>query len=124
MADEEELPERGPTDTWSTYLPGPDLVPAYLVTKYAAQYRTVVEVLLEAQDTSLTGLSYDDVQARVIAYVSNHVAADTVEGLVAEDRFNLEARLGQLVHWGVLTTKRRSCINSSATWPRPRRDLT
>jgi hypothetical protein len=52
MADEEELPERGPTDPWSTCLPGPDFVPAYLVAKYAAQYRTVVEVLLEAQDTS------------------------------------------------------------------------
>lgn len=52
MADDEELPERGPTDPRSTCLPGPDFVPAYLVAKYAAQYRTVVEVLLEAQDTS------------------------------------------------------------------------
>lgn len=100
---DDELPEGGPVDQWASYLPGPDLVPAYLVVKYAAQYRAVVDVLLEAQDTSLTGLSYDDVRARVAAYLAGRVPADAVEDMVAEDRFNLEARLDQLVRWGVLT---------------------
>jgi uncharacterized protein (TIGR02677 family) len=100
---DDELPEDGPGDHWASYLPGPDLVPAYLVVKYAAQYRAVVDVLLEAQDTSLTGLSHDDVRARVAAYLTRRVPADAVENLVAEDRFNLEARLDQLVRWGVLT---------------------
>lgn len=103
MAEEEELPERGPADHWSAYLPGRDLVPAYLVTTYAAQYRALVEVLLAAQDTSLTGLSYDDVRSRAAAYLSGRVPAEAVDSLVAEDRFNLEARLEQLVRWGVLT---------------------
>lgn len=103
MAVDEELPERGPADLWSTYLPGPDLVPAYLVTRYAAQYRSVVEVLLGAQDVSLTGLSYDDVRARVAAYLADRVPAEVLTSLTAEDRFNLDARLDQLVRWGVVT---------------------
>ena len=100
---EDELPEGGPVDHWASYLPGPDLVPAYLVVKYAAQYRAVVDVLLEAQDTSLTGLSFDDVRTRVAVYLAGRVPADAVEKMVAGDRFNLEARLEQLVRWGVLT---------------------
>ncbi|MGH3495663.1 MAG: hypothetical protein ACRDQ1_20875, partial [Sciscionella sp.] len=76
---DEELPEGGPVDQWASYLPGPDLVPAYLVVKYAAQYRAVVDVLLEAQDTSLTGLSYEDVRARVAAYLAVRVPAGAVE---------------------------------------------
>lgn len=101
--EDDELPEGGPVDHWASYLPGPDLVPAYLVVKYAAQYRTVVDVLLEAQDTSLTGLSYDDVRVRVAAYLADRIPVDAVEDMVAEDRFNLEARLERLVRWGVLT---------------------
>jgi uncharacterized protein (TIGR02677 family) len=99
----DELPEGGPVDHWAAYLPGADLVPAYLVVKYAAQYRAVVDVMLEAQDTSLTGLSYEDVRARLEAYLTERVPADAVENMVAEDRFNLETRLDQLVRWGVLT---------------------
>lgn len=102
-AQDDELPEGGPVDHWASYLPGPDLVPAYLVVKYAAQYRAVVDVLLEAQDTSLTGLSYDDVRARVAAYLAARIPADAVDDMVADDRFNLEARLERLVRWGVLT---------------------
>lgn len=101
--EDDELPAGGPVDHWASYLPGPDLVPAYLVVKYAAQYRTVVDVLLEAQDISLTGLSYDDVRARVAAYLANRIPADAVEDMMADDRFNLEARLERLVRWGVLT---------------------
>lgn len=99
---EDELPGAS-VEHWATYLPGPDLVPAYLVVKYAAQYRVLVEVLLEAQDTSLTGLSYDDVRARVAILLAHRVPADAIESLIAEDRFNLDARLEQLVQWGVLT---------------------
>lgn len=103
MAVEDELPQRDSIDLWSVFLPGPDLVPAYLVSSYAAQYRALVDVLLEAQDTSLTGLSYDDMGERIRAYLSGRVPVDAVEDLVAEDRFNLDARLEQLVRWGVLT---------------------
>lgn len=101
--EDDELPDGGPADHWASYLPGPDLVPAYLVVKYAAQYRAVVDVLLEAQDTSLTGLSHDDIRTRVAAYLAERIPADAVEEMVAQDRFNLEARLERLVQWGVLT---------------------
>jgi hypothetical protein len=36
-----------------------------LMSRFAAQYRVVVEVLLAAQDTSLTGMSLDDISAAV-----------------------------------------------------------
>ncbi|WP_233427408.1 DUF2397 domain-containing protein [Actinokineospora spheciospongiae] len=39
---------------------GQELVPAYLTSRFAAQYRVIVDVLLAEQDTSLTGLSCAD----------------------------------------------------------------
>jgi hypothetical protein len=65
--EDEELPEASQPDPWAAHLPGQELVPAYLVSRFAAQYRVIVEVLLEAQDTTLTGLSYEDVLVRVRA---------------------------------------------------------
>jgi hypothetical protein len=58
-AAEDDLPEQAPGDRWSAHLAGQELVPAYLVSRFAAQYRVIVDVLLAAQDTSLTGLSFD-----------------------------------------------------------------
>ena len=90
-------------DPWSAVLPGPSLVPAYLASRYAAQYRVIVDALLEAQDTTLTGRSVQEVeeavQARLVGAVGHRRAAD----LLAEPVFNLEARLGQLEKWDVVT---------------------
>ncbi|MFL6076958.1 MAG: DUF2397 domain-containing protein [Mycobacteriales bacterium] len=103
MSESEELSETGRSDLWGTYLPGREWVPAYLVSRFAAQYRAIVEVLLAAQDTSLTGMSFDEVRAGVRSYLAAKVTVEVVDELTAEEAFNLDARLGQLVAWGVLT---------------------
>jgi hypothetical protein len=78
-------------------------VPAYLVSRFAAQYRAIVEVLLEVQDTSLTGMAFDDVRAKVRAYLTIRLSAQLADELSADDAFALDARLSRLVAWGVLT---------------------
>jgi hypothetical protein len=49
---DEELSEATGGDAWAAHLPEQELVPAYMVSRFAAQYRVVVEVL-EAQDCSV-----------------------------------------------------------------------
>lgn len=100
---DEELPESTTTDPWAAHLPGQELVPAYLVSRLAAQYRVIVEVLLGAQDTSLTGLSFDEVTAGVGTHLAERVSAQTADNLLTDDAFSLDARLDRLVKWGVLT---------------------
>ncbi|WP_279578910.1 DUF2397 domain-containing protein [Fodinicola feengrottensis] len=102
-AGDEELPESNTADPWAAHLPGQELVPAYLVSRFAAQYRVIVEVLLEAQDTSLTGLSFDEVAVGVRGYLVERLSAPTADNLRADDAFSLDARLDRLVKWGVLT---------------------
>ena len=66
VIDHDEMPEtEAVADPWSALLPGQELVPAYLTSRFAAQYRVIVDVLLAEQDTSLTGLSFDEVAAGV-----------------------------------------------------------
>jgi hypothetical protein len=60
VSEDEELAELGSPDIGAAHLPGREFVPRYLVSRFAAQYRTIVEVLLEAQDTSLTGVAFDE----------------------------------------------------------------
>ncbi|WP_410596158.1 DUF2397 domain-containing protein [Amycolatopsis sp. lyj-23] len=103
MAVDEELPEYSQSDLWAAHLPGQDLVPAYLVSRFAAQYRVIVEVLLEAQDSSLTGVSFDDVATRTRAYLGERLPAEVADELIGGDGFALDARLERLVKWGVLT---------------------
>jgi len=90
-------------DPWSSHLAGPELVPSYLVSKFAAQYRVVVEVLLAAQDTSLTGMSFDDIATAVGERLLRGLDADTAKDLLTEGKFNLDARLEQLEKWQVVT---------------------
>ncbi|MGH3620878.1 MAG: hypothetical protein ACRDQ5_03690, partial [Sciscionella sp.] len=82
--DFESLPEDASTDLWAAHLPGRELVPAYLVSRYAAQYRVIVDVLMAEQDTSLTGLSFDDVTAAVRQHLLARLPADVVDTLTAE----------------------------------------
>ncbi|HEX5811387.1 MAG TPA: hypothetical protein VFY38_04775 [Pseudonocardia sp.] len=74
MSGDEELAELGSPDVWAAHLPGRELVPRYLVSRFAAQYRVVVEVLLEAQDTSLTGVAFDELAVRVRGYLAARLA--------------------------------------------------
>ncbi len=90
-------------DPWSAYLPGPESVPTYLVARFAAQYRVVVEVLLAAQDSSLTGMSFDDITRAVKAHVAQRLAAGVPAELYTEGTFNLDARMTSLEKWQVVT---------------------
>ena len=103
MSSDDELIEPGQADPWAAYLPGQELVPAYLVSRFAAQYRVIVDVLLDAQDVSLTGMSFDEVTVGVREHVARRLSTDVADELVTQDRFNLDARLDQLVAWAVLT---------------------
>jgi uncharacterized protein (TIGR02677 family) len=103
VAEDEELPEPTQADPWAAHLPGRELVPAYLVSRFAAQYRAVVEVLLEAQDTSLIGVAFDEVLTKVRRYLADRLSPEAADGLIAAPGFSLDARLNRLVQWGVLT---------------------
>lgn len=104
VIDHDEMPEtEALADPWSALLPGQELVPAYLTSRFAAQYRVIVDVLLAEQDTSLTGLSYDEVAAGVRARLAGQVLADAVDRLLAPEVLHLDARLERLVQWRVLT---------------------
>lgn len=99
----DELVESSAVDTWAAHLPGQELVPAYLVSRFAAQYRAIVDVMVEAQDTSLTGLSYSDIEARLRVLVTERTEAIVADRLLREEVFALDARLDSLVKWEVLT---------------------
>ncbi|MFC9846259.1 DUF2397 domain-containing protein [Streptomyces sp. NPDC060223] len=103
MPDDEELPEPSRPDPWAGHLPGQELVPAYLVSRFAAQYRVIVDILLEAQDTTLIGMSYDDVVERVPGHLAARLDPAVVGELVSAESFHLDARLERLIKWGVLT---------------------
>ncbi|WP_109529929.1 MULTISPECIES: DUF2397 domain-containing protein [Nocardia] len=103
MADGDELFESTGIDPWAAHLPGQELVPAYLVSRFAAQYRAIVDVLVEAQDTSLTGMSFDEITARLRMWVSEHAGKQAADQLLHADSFSLDNRLTSLVRWGVLT---------------------
>ncbi|RKT83603.1 TIGR02677 family protein [Saccharopolyspora antimicrobica] len=104
MIDHDETPEsEAPADPWSAVLPGLEPVPSYLTSRFAAQYRVIVEVLLAQQDTSLTGLSYDEVAAGVRAHLADRMSADVVDRLMGPEVLHLDARLDRLVRWRVLT---------------------
>ncbi|QUQ64572.1 hypothetical protein JJ691_22920 [Kutzneria sp. CA-103260] len=92
-----------PADPWSALLPGQELVPAYLTSRFAAQYRVIVEVLLTEQDTSLTGLSYDEVVAGIRAHLAGLVPVEAADRLLAPEVLHLDARLERLVQWRVVT---------------------
>src|ERR1041385_3296076 len=95
--------EHDGADIWAGVLPGQVLIPAYLVSRFAAQYRVVVDALLEAQDRSLTGMSFDDIAAAVRDRLGGLLPPDKVAWLLDEAVFHPEQRLDRLRHWGVVT---------------------
>ncbi|RKT55523.1 DUF2397 domain-containing protein [Saccharothrix australiensis] len=103
MIDDESPEAEAPADPWSALLPGQEFVPAYLTSRFAAQYRVIVDVLLAEQDTSLTGLSYDEVAAGIRAHLAARVPEDVVDRLLADEVLHLDKRLERLVQWRVLT---------------------
>lgn len=90
-------------DPFSSHLPGPEPVPNYLVSKFAAQYRVLVEVLLAAQDTSLTGMSFDDIAAAVRTRLTRDLGEEVANQLLSGPHHHLDTRLQQLEKWQVVT---------------------
>lgn len=101
--DGDELIESVGIDPWAAHLPGQELVPAYLVSRFAAQYRAIVDVLAEAQDTSLTGMSFDEIATGLRIWVTDRTGQQTADRLLHDDVLALDPRLTSLVRWGVLT---------------------
>lgn len=91
------MPESTPArlDPWDVLgLPGAVTAAGFLTSPNAAQYRLIVTELAAEQAQSLTGVSHDELAARLLAKLPPESAADLVASM------NLEARLAQLVDWG------------------------
>jgi hypothetical protein len=91
-------------DAWELAgFPGRLDAAAYLTAdQHAAQYRVLVDVLLDAQEHSLTGISHDELLALVRDRIT--AATDPVIGarLSAPDSFDIDARMKALQRWGVV----------------------
>lgn len=85
-------------DPWELAgFPGRLNVAAYLTAdQHAAQYRVLVDVLLDAQEHSLTGISRDDLLTSVREKITAATDSRTAECLTAPDRFDIDARMKSL----------------------------
>lgn len=94
--------DRGP-DLWQLAgLPGGLRLASYLTAGAgtAAQYRLIVDVLLEQQQHTLTGVSHDQLGALVASRVAE-LAGPAAADRLLED-FPLQQRMSQLVDWQVV----------------------
>ncbi|MEU7999347.1 DUF2397 domain-containing protein [Micromonospora sp. NPDC049060] len=99
QSDGERDPGSGP-DLWQLAgLPGGLIEASYLTGKYASQYRVVVDVLLDQQQHTLTGVPAADLPLLLRAYLSGR-GADPV--LIDEPGFELKERMVSLERWGVI----------------------
>ncbi len=91
-------------DSWELAgFPGRLTVAAYLTAdQHAAQYRLIVEALLDAQEQSLTGVSRDELLARIRDRIRATIDPVAAERLTHQDTFDLDARMRALHGWGVV----------------------
>jgi uncharacterized protein (TIGR02677 family) len=91
-------------DAWELAgFPGRLDVAAYLTSdQLAAQYRVLVDVLLDAQEHSLTGVGRDELLVAVRDRISSATDMATAERLTSPDVFDLDDRMRALQHWGVV----------------------
>ena len=91
-------------DAWELAgFPGRLDVAAYLTSdQLAAQYRVLVDVLLDAQEHSLTGVGRDDLLLAVRDRIATMTDAATAQRLTGPDAFDLDARMHALQQWGVV----------------------
>lgn len=94
-------PAPASVDVWQlANLPGGLRQASYLTSPEATQYRLIVDVLLDQQQVSLTGVGEDDLRdligARVEATAGREAATRLMESL------ELTARMRQLAAWGVV----------------------
>ncbi|WP_045744004.1 DUF2397 domain-containing protein [Actinoplanes rectilineatus] len=95
--DEED--ERGP-DLWQPAgLPGGLLQASYLTSRFAAQYRLIVDVLLAEQEHTLTGVAATDLPD----LLRRRLRALKVDVRLLDDpAFKLKERMARLERWGVV----------------------
>lgn len=91
-------------DAWALAgFPGRLDIAAYLTAdQHAAQYRVLVDVLLDAQEHSLTGVGRDELLATVRDRIAGVTDPATAEYLTAPDSFDIDARMKALHHWRVV----------------------
>jgi uncharacterized protein (TIGR02677 family) len=91
-------------DAWELAgFPGRLNVAAYLTAdQVAAQYRVLVDVLLDAQEHSLTGVGRDELLTAVKERIAAATDAPTAERLTSPDVFDLDARMKALQGWDVV----------------------
>jgi hypothetical protein len=91
-------------DAWELAgFPGRLDVAAYLTAdQLAAQYRVLVDVLLDAQEHSLTGVGRDELLAAVHYRIANATDEVTAERLILPEVFDLDARMRALQDWKVV----------------------
>lgn len=98
--------EAGPpeVDSWELAgLPGRLDVAAYLTAdQHAAQYRLIVDVLLDAQEQSLTGTGRDELFDQIRQRITGSAGAATAAWLTAPEMFDLDARMKALQRWGAV----------------------
>lgn len=91
-------------DAWELAgFPGRLNVAAYLTAdQVAAQYRVLVDVLLDAQEHSLTGVGRDELLAAVRERIANATDEQTAQRLTSPEAFDLDARMKALQAWDVV----------------------
>src|ERR1700749_1651384 len=91
-------------DAWElSGFPGRLDVAAYLTAdQLAAQYRVLVDVLLDAQEHSLTGVGRDELLDAGRERIAAATDAETAELLTSPDFFDLDARMRALQDWDVV----------------------
>jgi len=91
-------------DAWELVgFPGRLDVAAYLTAEQlAAQYRVLVDVLLDAQEHSLTGVGRDDLLVGVRERIAAATDTATADRLTTPGVFDLDDRMRALQRWGVV----------------------
>ncbi|MFI1996331.1 DUF2397 domain-containing protein [Actinoplanes sp. NPDC020271] len=80
-------------------LPGGLLEASYLTGKYASQYRVIVDVLLDQQQHTLTGVPAAELPDLLRTYLREH---GTDPALIDESGFDLKDRMTSLEKWKVI----------------------
>lgn len=90
-------------DAWALAgLPGRIRFASYLTVRNSAPYRLIVDVLLEAQARSLTGVARVDLPRLLREHAAERYGYGVAEDLLREDALELDQKMVQLFKWGTV----------------------
>ncbi|MEU7576785.1 DUF2397 domain-containing protein [Streptomyces sp. NPDC041068] len=90
-------------DAWALAgLPGRIRFASYLTVRNSAPYRLIVDVLLESQARSLTGVARADLPRLLHEHATERYGEGVVESLLREDALELDQKMTQLFKWGTV----------------------